>query len=105
MEELKTNIQEMDLREVAHGFIRFSIKADDTEENQRVHEAFREFCKVETDNNYTQGLRKLLEYYQGDFKYEMIYNKIEEQSATLADLKNSVVELQSKPQKDDNNTF
>jgi hypothetical protein len=100
MDELKTKTNEMDLRDIAPGFIRFSIKADDTAENQSVHEAFREFCKIETDNNYTQGLRKLLEYYQSDFKYEMIYNKLQDQSCTLDDLRESVIQLQSKPKKE-----
>lgn len=93
METVNTDTKNLGLRELAEGFIRFSVKADDTEENQKVHEAFKNFCRIETDNNYTQGLRKLLEYYQGDFKYEMLHSRIESQDATLLDLKGSIIEL------------
>jgi len=72
-------MEEMNLDKLGvQGYIRFSIKADDTPENTSVHDAFKEFCKAETDNNYTQGIRKLLEYYQSDFKYEAIWEAIKE---------------------------
>lgn len=72
-------MEEMNLDKLGvKGYVRFSIKADDTPENNSVHDAFKEFCKTETDNNYTQGIRKLLEYYQGDFKYEAIWEAIKE---------------------------
>ena len=94
--EVNTDISKAPLRDFADGFIRFNIKADDTEENQKVHEAFKEFCKLETDNNYTQGLRKLLEYYQGDFKYEMLYDRLDEQALLLQELKESVIQKQQR---------
>jgi hypothetical protein len=59
-------------------YIRFSIKADDTEPNQKVHAAFKQFCKDEADNNYTTGLMLLLTYYQEDGKYEALWNAIRE---------------------------
>jgi len=99
--QVKTNMSEDGLRDIAPGTVRFSIKADDTLENMQVHAAFKDFCRVETDNNYTQGLKKLLEYYQSDYKIEMIYSAINEQNATLADLKASVVDLQKKPKVED----
>ena len=95
--QVRTNLSDDGLRDIAPGTVRFSIKADDTMENMQVHAAFKEFCKVETDNNYTQGLKKLLEYYQSDYKIEMIYSMINEQNATLADLRASVVDIQKKP--------
>lgn len=101
-DEIRTGVDNISLRDMSdEGHIRFNIKAPDTEENQRVHDAFKEFCKVETDNNYTVGLRKLLEYYQGDFKYEMILDKIQEQAMVLADVKSSIVELQGKKKEPD----
>jgi len=100
MKDVNTDVNTESLRDIAPGTIRFSIKAEDTKENEGVHAAFKEFCKVETDNNYTQGLRKLLEYYQNDFKYEMIYDKLEDQSITLEDLRGSIVELQKKPKEE-----
>jgi len=89
--------KDINLRDFSNnGKIGFRITADDTVENQQTHDAFKGFCKVETDNNYTQGLRKLLEYYQGDFKIEMLHNVQQEQAVTLADLKGSIVELAKK---------
>ena len=66
----------------------------------QVHSAFKEFCRVETDNNYTLGLRKLMEYYQGDFKIEMLYDKLNELNTVLEEVKGSVVELQKKPKEE-----
>jgi hypothetical protein len=76
------------------GFIRFSIKAKDTEENNRVHNMFREFCKVEVDDNYTLGLKKLLEYYAEDYKFESLHLMIEELKAEIDELR------ESKPKKE-----
>ena len=103
MEEVKTDVKDMELRDFAKGKTRFTISADDTLENMTIHESFKEFCRIETDNNYTQGIRKLLEYYQGDFKYEMLFNKLEEQNVVLSDLKGSIIELTKKKEvkKDD----
>ncbi len=88
---------DLELREIAKGFIIFSIKADDTEENEGVHKAFWEFCKVETNNDYTQGIKRLLEFYEADFKYELLYNQIGELRTTLNDLQSSVVQLNKEP--------
>ena len=102
-DEIKTEVKDMNLRDIAQGYIRFSIKAEDTLENLQTHSAFKEFCRIETDNNYTLGIRKLMEYYQGDFKIEMLYNKIEETNILLADLRSSVISLSSetKEEKDE----
>ena len=77
MEEVRTDLGE-GIRELAPGYIRFSIKANDTKENEQVHEAFKEFCKVECDNNYTQGVKKLLENYDIDYKYESLFEMCQE---------------------------
>ena len=100
MVEVETDIKKMNLRSIAPGFIGFNVKARDTEANQATHDSFREFCKVETDRNYTQGLNKLLDYYAGDYKYEMIYETIQEVKVLIEDLKGSVVALQDKPKED-----
>lgn len=78
-----------ELRTLAEGFIKFSIKAADTEENKKVHDAFKEFCKIECDNNYTQGIRKLLEFYEADYKYESLH-------ASIMMLQESVLEIKDK---------
>lgn len=107
MVEVNTDVKEMGLRDIAKGIVRFSIKADDTPENTQVHDAFKDFCRVETDNNYTQGLRKLLEYYQSDFKYELITNKLVQLDTLLSELKGSIVELAEKPkiEEDEESSF
>ena len=97
MVEVETDIKKMNLRSIAPGFIGFNVKARDTEANQATHDSFREFCKVETDRNYTQGLNKLLEYYSGDYKYEMIYETIQEVKVLIEDLRSSVITLQETP--------
>jgi len=101
MVEVETDIKKMNLRSIAPGFIGFNVKARDTEANQATHDSFREFCKVETDRNYTQGLNKLLDYYAGDYKYEMIYSTIQEVKVLIEDLRSSVISLQSKPKEDE----
>lgn len=80
--DLDKGMRQMSVR----GHIRFSIKADDTEENQKVHDAFRAFAKLETDNNFTQALRKLLENLERDWKFEMVWNKLEELETKVAAL-------------------
>lgn len=83
MKDEDMNLQDLNVP----GFIRFSIKAKDTVENHSVHTSFKDFCRVETDDNYTLGLRKLLEYYQGDFKYEVLHQEIEDLKLELIQLK------------------
>jgi hypothetical protein len=87
MDEVKTTV---DLHGIAEkGYTRFSIKAEDTPQNAATHGAFKEFCEVECDNNYTLGLRKLLENYETDARFEGMWDHI----ATLRD---EVVELQKR---------
>ena len=103
---IETDIKNAGLRDLWKGKTGFTIRADDTEANQATHEEYKTFCKMQCDNNYTQGLRVLLDYVKGDFKYEMIYDKLSEQAATLAELKGSIAQLQSTPKKeDDKSTF
>lgn len=42
------------------GFIRFSIRAKDTEENVEVHNKFKEYAKLYHRNDYTKALDELL---------------------------------------------
>jgi len=92
--KVETNPEKDGLRDIAKGTIRFSIKAEDTLENLQVHCAFKNFCQVETDNNYTLGIRKLLEYYEADAKVNTIFTMLQDQSVALQDLASSVVEMQ-----------
>lgn len=96
MKDVETDVRKVDIKDFWEGKTGFTIRADDTEENRKVHTAFKEYCKVETDNSYTQGLRKLLEYYMGDYKIGMIYSEIQNQNIALNDLKGSIIELSNK---------
>jgi hypothetical protein len=88
------------IREISSGFVRFSIKADDTEENQKVHDAFKEFCKIECDNNYTLGLRKLLEYIEEDSKFASMHLNIEYLASRLAEIESKLDKPKEEEKKD-----
>lgn len=65
----------------------FKVKYHGTKENVAVHEAFKEYCRLQTDNNYLQGIKRLLELASVDWKYESLHEEIIE-------LKNKVVLLE-----------
>lgn len=67
----------------------FVIKYGDTEPNNAVHEAFIHFAWAETDGSYLQALKKLLENYSDDYRFELLHSSLEE-------LRGSVVELAKK---------
>jgi len=56
----------------------FNVKFNTTESNVEAFKEFKEFCKKNTDNNYLLGIRKLLEFYKADYKYQSLYDLIEE---------------------------
>lgn len=54
-------VEDMDLRKLSDdGYIRFSIKAKDTVQNEAIHAAYRDFCRIHAKNDYTHGLHLLL---------------------------------------------
>lgn len=87
-------------------YVWFTIKADRTKENESVQKGFKDFCKTETDNNYTQGLRKLLEFYEEDWKYESLHKRIENLEEEVAQVRNGCVTATKKVEQDkDKETF
>ncbi len=86
-EKINTDFNNSKLNEVAPTFIGFNIKALETPENIAVHTAFREYCKTETDNNYTLGIRKLLEEHEQDWKYALLAQGLAELQAEMAEAK------------------
>lgn len=85
------------------GKIWFTIRANNTPENILIHKAFKDFAKIECDNNYTLGLRVLMEYRQADFKYESLYAQIQQLQAEVKELK---LKLEPKKEKkEDEGTF
>ena len=54
-------MDEIGLRDLnVPGFIRFSIRAPDTKENEFVHSEFKEYAKLYHRNDYTKALKELL---------------------------------------------
>ena len=47
-----------------------TIKCKRNDQNEEVIDSFKKFCELETDNDYTQGLKRLLEHYQASFLFE-----------------------------------
>ena len=86
-------MEEMNLNELnVPGYIRFSIKARDTPENEEVHSQFKLFCEKEADNNYTLGLKMLLSTIDGDFKYQLLYDIIQDLELRIAQMEQPVQE-------------
>ncbi len=54
----------------------FNVKYNDTEINWDVVKSFKLFCDVETQNNYLLGIKKLLEFYKADWKYQTLHEDI-----------------------------
>ncbi len=71
----------MDLKELkkygVDGKTGFSIKSDDTPENNDIHTRFKTFCKVETANDYTAGLSWLLDKLETSFTISDLQRRIE----------------------------
>ncbi len=85
------------------GKIWFTIRANNTPENIAIHKAFKEYSKIECDNNYTLGLRNLMEYRQADFKYESLYAELQQVKAEVKELKAKIEPKKEK--KDNEDTF
>lgn len=71
------------------GSIGFSVKAKDTEHNQQIHEGFRQFAFDECDGDYTLALKRLLETYQSDWKYESLRDGIVFLESRIAEMENN----------------
>lgn len=65
----------------------FTVKYNNTENNESIHKAFIEFSWAECDGNYLLAIKKLLENYSDDYRYSLLMAAIDE-------LKGSVIGLQ-----------
>ena len=83
----------MDLKERVESKIKkcFKICYKNIEANQRIHKTFINFCEEETDSNYLQGIKRLLEVYGTDWKYA-------ELSQNILDLKHELFKLKEQKQ-------
>lgn len=87
-------MKEINIRDLSEeGKIWFTIRANDTEQNSTIHKAYKDYCKTECNNDYTMGLKRLLELSDGEAKFEMLYD-------TLVELQSRVAELE-KPKKEE----
>lgn len=59
-----------------NGFIGFSIKAKDTEDNQQVHDAFLDFSKIEAKDDRTLALRLLLANWNDSARFDTIWDYV-----------------------------
>lgn len=76
-----------------------SLKADDTDKNRKIHEAFRDMAETEfpkCHDNYTLALGKLLDYYDSDSKTEMLWNEIGNLSERVNELEHKTREPEKK---------
>lgn len=83
-----TKIEEIDLKNLSdEGFIKFTIRAEDNEYNESIHKAFRDFCYHQTRNDYTKGLKFLLEQYDVMRQIGMLWGAIDVIEGRLDKLK------------------
>ena len=101
---MKEQIEEVKGDFMDDGKIWFTIRANNTAENKAVHDGFKMYSKIECDNNFTQGLRTLLEYRQTDFKYESLFGMIQALKQEVAELK-AKIEPKKVEKKEDEGTF
>jgi hypothetical protein len=82
------------------GYIYLKIRARDTEANAAVIQGFRQMAVIECDNDYTQTLAKLLEYYQADAKTEMLWEELRALKMLVAELSQKI-ETKNKEEDDE----
>ena len=100
MEGVETTVSTNGLRKMSwEGFIGFSVKAKDTEENAGVHTKFREYAKKQCDGNYTLAIKLLLDYVESDYKYQSLFEQILDLGTELDEIKVKVNE--DKKEKDE----
>lgn len=75
--------------------INFSI----TKCPEKVFKEFSEFCRRETGNNYSFGLKQLLEGMKGNIKEALIFEQYIELKAEVGELKKQVAEFSGTPKK------
>lgn len=91
-----------------NGYIGFSIKAKDTEDNNAVHNAFLEFSKMEAKNDHTLALRLLLGNWQDSGRLDAVWDymrMLEEKVIHLTQKVDNLYKEETKSEKDDEGMF
>lgn len=71
-------IEDLDLKNISdEGFIKFTIRTEDNVNNANIHKAFKEFCYYETKNDYTVGLKRLMESYGISKQLGLLWSAVE----------------------------
>jgi hypothetical protein len=69
------------------GFIRFTVKADDTTDNEEVHKRFKELARTACGNDYTLTIRMLLDYFDDRGAFEMMWEKVKELETEISEIR------------------
>jgi hypothetical protein len=97
---------DIDLRKLSDdGYIRFSIKTKDTVQNEAIHEAYREFCRVHAKNDYTHGLHLLLRSFDFVSNINGLWKAIEDIEERVLAVEDSLNKEEEKEPIDDNGAF
>lgn len=91
--DVNKSIDEINLRSLAPGTISLFIRAKDTIDNAGVHAAFRAFCESEAKNDYTHGMRLLLQNLDYVHSMNALWSRFDEIEERLIALENKGVEV------------
>ena len=61
----------------------FNVKFNNTDDNWRIVDGFKKFCKENSSDNYLLGIKMLTDYFESDFKYASLFDNIESVRADL----------------------
>ena len=89
----------MELKDKIESKIRknFTLNYFDTEQNRAIKDTFITFCKLETENNWFQGLKRLLENYSEDWKHESLSLQISDLREEIENLKKQKEQTKERP--------
>jgi hypothetical protein len=90
------------------GTIRFGVRTKNTPQNVAIHESFKRFCEQECNNDYTLGLKFLMDAIESDFKYEALSERLNYMKTEIDELRTTVMYLkknQKESVKDDEGAF
>lgn len=93
MVDLRETIEHL---EEVEKYCTFFIKDNNSDDNHKVKKAFIDFAWAESNGNYFQALKRLLENYSADYKYASLYDAFEALKANVALLESSIKELSVK---------
>ena len=85
---------DINLRSLGPGTISLFIRAKDTIDNEGVHNAFRAYCESEAKNDYTHGMRLLLQNLDYVHSMNALWSRFDEISERLVTLESADVKVE-----------